>query len=712
MIRPQDGEIPIGMNPSVRDMGESFMAWLALQSDELAPFREPLPEAYEARAERVRALQRVLFDAGWARYGWPPAVGGLGGTVLHRAALIEALARTGYPPRLLLEHLEILPPALIKYGDPTLMERLLPPTLRGDILWCQGFSEPSAGSDLASLKTRAAPAGGGFRIDGHKIWTSWAKFADYCLVLARTGATEDRHRGISAFVVDLESPGVTVRAIRQANGTDELAEVFFDGVVVPEEQRVGGLHEGWNVTMEILAGERGSYGWLRQAHLLTRLEHLARTPGASENPRALGEALVHLLALRCRSREVLEILADGRQPGPESSVSKVLVIDGDRIVYEVARELLSPHLDLGTLPEAWEWQESYFYSRASGIYGGTRQIQLNVIAKLMLKTGGAAHRHQLDAEFETVRSSVVEAAEQSASARDALEGLEWWAFAAQPEGSLGRAAFTTWFEHQGDALLHGPALAGVAAAAIAEALGAAAADVTYGIGSPQVEGEVTRSLAIGWDAQSRWLALPGDDGTWLAAPATAVEATPWSAMDPAMGCRVCVVRSALRRVEVDGAAHDRALARIAAAFEILGAARALTDLVVDYTNQREQFGQPLSGFQAVQHMLSECQVDLASITSLADAALEQWCAGEGEDAARAAKARAGRAGRRIAQHSLQCCGAIAFTDEHVHHRYSRRIHTLDAVLGTMYALERELGGALVEGGIAPRCVEVWRPGSR
>jgi len=695
-------------------MGEAFVAWLGLESDKLAPFREPLPEDYERRAELIRALQRVLFDAGWARYGWPVEVGGLGGTVLHRAAMIEALARFGYPPRLLLEHLEILPPALIKYGDPTVLERLLLPTLRGDILWCQGFSEPSAGSDLASLKTRAVAVNGGFRIDGHKVWTSWAKFADYCLVLARTGTTEERHRGISAFVVDIKSPGVTVQTIRQANGTDELAEVFFDGVVVPEEQRVGGLHEGWAVTMEILAGERGSYGWMRQAQLVKRLELLARMPGASESPRALGEALVHLLALRCRSREVLEILADGRQPGPESSVSKVLVIDADRIVYEVARELLSPHLDLGTLPEAWEWQESYFYSRASGIYGGTRQIQLNVIAKLMVKTGGALHRHQADEEFETVRSSVVEAIEQSASARDALEGLDWWAFAAQPQDSLGRAAFTTWFEHQGEVLSHGPALAGVAAGAIAEALDVEAAEVAYGIGSPQVDGEAIRSLAIGWDAHSRWLVLPEDDGAWLVAPAAAVETTPWSAMDPALGCRVCVKRSTLRRVEVDAAAHDRvlALARIATAFEIRGAAGALTDLVVDYTNQREQFGQPLSGFQAIQHMLSECQVDLASITSLADAALEGWCAGAGEDAARAAKALAGRAGRRIVQHSLQCCGAIAFTDEHAHHRYSRRIHTLDAVLGSMYALERELGGALIEGGVAPRCVEVWRSGSR
>ena len=701
---------PLPPDAPLQEMGEAFQAWLDDQHDALAPFREPPPQDFEGRAERIRELQRILFDAGWARYGWSKELGGLGGTVLHRAAMIDFLSRNGYPPRYLLEHLEILPPALMKYAQPELLERLFLPTLRSDVIWCQGFSEPSAGSDLASLTTRAVRADGGYRIDGHKIWTSWAKFADHCLLLARTGTPEDRHRGISAFVVELDSPGISAQAIRQANGTDELAEVFFDDVFVPSQNLVGAESQGWAVAMEILAGERGSYGWLRHTHLLERLEHLAGMPGAADHPRALGEILAHLLSLRCRSREVMEILADGGTPGPESSVTKVLVIDADKALYDVAREVLSPSLDLGLLPESWEWQESYLYSRASGIYGGTRQIQLNVIAKLMVKTG-QAHRHQSGEESDAIRQSVAEAVAQSSTSREALEGLDWWSFAAAPAEPLGSAAFAAWFEHQGTTLGHGPALAGVTCAAAAEGLGAAPADLALAVTPARDADDAVEVHAIGWDPGTKWLAVPSGSRDWQVAAATDAVPTPWSALDPGLGFCLRVPRQAFRTVPVDEDAATRCLAlgRLGAAFEMLGAASALTNLVVDYTNQREQFGQPLSGFQAVQHMLSECQVHLASIASMADAALEQWCAGAGVEAAMAAKAQAGRAGRRVAQHSLQCFGAISFTDEHPHHRYLRRIHTLDAVLGTMYQLERELGAGLVETGTAPRCIEVWRP---
>lgn len=700
----------LGTDPALDQMGRAFQAWLNEQSDALARFRELRPPEFEARVALVRDLQRVLFDAGWARYGWPKQLGGLGGGVLHRAAMIDALARNGYPPRYILEHVEILPPALVAFARPALLERLFLPTLRGDAIWCQGFSEPSAGSDLASLRTRAERTQDGFRIDGHKIWTSWAKWADHCLVLARTGSSEERHRALSAFVVDLSTPGVNVCPIRQANGTEELAEVFFDGVLVPEENLLGEVNGGWAVALKILAGERGSYAWLRHAHLFGRLEALARFPAAAEYPRGLGEMLVRLLSLRCRSREVMEILARGEQPGPESSVSKVMVIDADNALYELAREVLSPGIDLGTLPESWEWQESYLYSRASGIYGGTRQIQLNVIGKLMIRSGGAA-RHQANDEHEGVRGSIADAAKQSATTRDALAGLDWWSFAAQPADAMGEAAFAAWFEHQGRTLARSPALAGVAATAVAAELAVEPASIACTIRRIGEDDGGLDLLVFGWDEKSEWIALEEVDGRVLAAPLSEIEVSQAHALDPELVQRARVPRAALRPVNVDRDAHERArtLARLGAAFEILGAASALTDLVVEYTNQREQFGQPLSSFQAIQHMLSECQVDLAALASLADAALEQWRAGSARELAAAAKAFAGHGGRRVAQRSLQCFGAISFTDEHPHHRYLRRIHTLDALLGTSYELERELGAALAASGRAPRGVEVWRP---
>ncbi len=700
----------IGTDPALDQMGRAFQAWLDEQSDALARFREVRPPEFDDRVALVRDLQRVLFDAGWVRYGWPKELGGLGGGVLHRAAMIDLLARNGYPPRYILEHLEILPPALAAFARPALLERLFLPTLRGDTIWCQGFSEPSAGSDLAALRTRAECVQGGFRIDGHKIWTSWAKWADHCFLLARTGPSEDRHRGLSAFVVDLSTEGINVSPIRQANGTDELAEVFFDGVFVPEENLVGEINGGWAVAMQILAGERGSYAWLRQAHLLGRLEALARFPAAAEHPRALGENLVRLLSLRCRSREVMEILARGEQPGPETSVSKVLVIDADNALYELAREVLSPGIDLGTLPESWEWQESYLYSRASGIYGGTRQIQLNVISKLMLRSGGAA-RHRTSDELEGVRSSIADAAERSAGTREALAGLDWWSYAAQPIDPIGEAAFAAWFEHQGRTLARSPALTGVAAAAVAAGLGVEPGNIVCAIQRMGEHADALELLIFGWDESSEWIAVEEADGRVLVAPLAEAEVSQAHALDLELIRRVRVPRASLQALEVDRDAHERArtLARLGAAFEILGAASALTDLVVEYTNQREQFGQPLSSFQAIQHMLSECQVDLAALASLADAALEQWRAGSARELAAAAKAFAGRGGRCVAQRSLQCFGAISFTDEHVHHRYLRRIHTREALRGTTYQLERALGAALVDSGRAPRGIEVWRP---
>ena len=193
------------------------------------PVGGPRPAAgLRPRVEAMAGLMAALFDAGWGRYGWPAEVGGLGGTMAHRAAMWEALARHGVPGMALFEHLEILAPTLVALGPRPFVAQALPAFLAGRELWAQGFSEPDAGSDLASLRTSARRDGDGFVIDGRKIWTSWARYATWCLVLARTGTREERHRGLTAFIVDLRAPGVEVSPIEQANGTDELAEVVFD----------------------------------------------------------------------------------------------------------------------------------------------------------------------------------------------------------------------------------------------------------------------------------------------------------------------------------------------------------------------------------------------------------------------------------------------------------------------------------------------------
>ena len=215
-----------GSLADIADYSAAFEAWLSTECATLPAVCEPIVD-YGQRVEAMRAFMAELFEAGWARYGWPVALGGLGGTIAHRAVMWEVAARFGVQGMALFEHLEILAPTLAVHGPSELIADLLPRFLSGRELWAQGFSEPNAGSDLANLRTTAVLDGDSYRITGQKIWTSWARYATWCLVLARTGEPGSAHRGLSAFIVDLRSPGVDVRAIEQANGTDELAEVFF-----------------------------------------------------------------------------------------------------------------------------------------------------------------------------------------------------------------------------------------------------------------------------------------------------------------------------------------------------------------------------------------------------------------------------------------------------------------------------------------------------
>ncbi|MFV0318530.1 MAG: acyl-CoA dehydrogenase family protein, partial [Microthrixaceae bacterium] len=212
--------------------------WLDDEPPALVATRQPTP-VFSERVEAMSILMAGLWDAGWSRHGWPEHLGGLGGDIWHRAAMWEALARHGVPAMAVFEHTEVLAPTLARFGPSDFVADALPAFLSGRELWAQGFSEPDAGSDLASLRTTAVRDGDEFVVNGAKVWTSWARYATWCLLLARTGSADSRHRGLTALIVDLRSPGVEVAAITQANGTDELAEVAFDDVRVPADRIVG-----------------------------------------------------------------------------------------------------------------------------------------------------------------------------------------------------------------------------------------------------------------------------------------------------------------------------------------------------------------------------------------------------------------------------------------------------------------------------------------
>jgi alkylation response protein AidB-like acyl-CoA dehydrogenase len=359
----------------------SFRQWLVENESRLP---QETSASFSARLETLCILQSELYTAGWARIGWPESVGGLGGSAVHRAVMYDELALAGFPTRSAFEHLEILAPAMLVHWDEQKFGEMLPLLLSGDELWCQGFSEPDAGSDLVSMRTTGTRDGDGYRISGTKCWTSWAAFADRCAVLVRTGTPEERHRGLSAFFVDLRSDGVEVRPIRQANGTDELAEVTFEDVWVPESDRIGEEGKGWSFALDVLSCERAAFAWLRQTRLLAVADRLAAAATPAVAP-VIGDVVLDLFALRATSAQAVLELADGRFIGPAAAPSKSLLTSAEQNLYDAAQLVLGPDLALGTdLPDVGAWQEDYLFSRAVSIYGGTRQIQYMTIARFLL----------------------------------------------------------------------------------------------------------------------------------------------------------------------------------------------------------------------------------------------------------------------------------------------------------------------------------------
>jgi alkylation response protein AidB-like acyl-CoA dehydrogenase len=378
-IRPEVGG-------RVADLGAyaaAFGEWLAANPDAVAETARPV-RPYPERATAMARLMERLYAEGWSRYGWPEQAGGFGGTILHRAAMWDALARRGVTGMALFEHLEVLAPTLVAMGPPAFVAEAFPAFLRGRELWCQGFSEPDAGSDLASLRTRAQPVSDGFVITGRKIWTSWARYATWCLLLARTGTPESRHRGLSAFIVDLRSPGVEVRAIEQANGTDELAEVAFDDVHVPSGRVVGEPGDGWAVAMHILSHERGTFAWFRHCFLYRHLRDLA-AHASSADDRALGDAVLDLAAVSATSAAGLRAHAELSPLGPRAAFTKLLLCAAEQSLNDWALAA-DPDLAAGVQDAATAWaREEYLFSRIVTVYGGTQQMQLETIAKQILR---------------------------------------------------------------------------------------------------------------------------------------------------------------------------------------------------------------------------------------------------------------------------------------------------------------------------------------
>ena len=362
-----------------------FGRWLSDHAGDLDRFRH-LPSDLDAQFVLLGELQRMLYDAGWLRWGWPEALGGLGGSSLLRGVLSEELAASGCPPPFSFGMMEVLAPAVARFA-PSIAAWGLPPLLRGEEAWCQGFSEPEAGSDLASLRLRAVDEGDHFRLTGQKVWTSWAQYATRCILLARTGTAEDGHRGITALFVDMDSSGVTVRPLRAMSGDAEFAELFFEGVRVPKDRVIGAVGGGWAVTMYVLSCERAAVAWQRQAWMHRRLGDLLGAAGPEPSGAVAGwagDTFANLYALRLASRRTFRRLDAGETPGPDSSVDKILMATAEQGLFDGALEIVPGSLLAGDDDAACSWRTDYFYSRAASIYGGTSEIQRNIVAEHLL----------------------------------------------------------------------------------------------------------------------------------------------------------------------------------------------------------------------------------------------------------------------------------------------------------------------------------------
>jgi alkylation response protein AidB-like acyl-CoA dehydrogenase len=337
----------------------------------------------------MAAWHRSLYDAGFFGMSWPTAIGGQELSTVYEVIVDEELAVAGAPPR---PSLGYLVQGILEHGSDEIRQRFLPGIVNGRDRWCQGFSEPDAGSDLAALRTRAERDGDDFVITGHKVWTSYSDDAAWCLLLARTDPGVAKHRGISAFAVPMGQPGIEQRPLRMINGvTKEFGEVLFDGARVPSGNMIGAPGEGWPLAMTVVSHERepGELGYVaRYAKVVNDLTSRVRSHPEGFRPdqvRELGWAMVEVEMLRLHVRRRLSERLDGITHGPEGSVDKLLMTWVEQSVGHAS-------LAVGGIAHGGGDDtplRTYLYSRAQSVMGGTSQIQRNLVARRILGLPGS-----------------------------------------------------------------------------------------------------------------------------------------------------------------------------------------------------------------------------------------------------------------------------------------------------------------------------------
>jgi len=374
-----------------REFAAEVRGWLAANVE--------VPPRFESIADEVafgRAWQAKLADARWVGIHWPREYGGRGASPVEVAIFNMEYARSRALQPINRVGINLAGPTLLAHGTDEQKRRWLPSILDADEIWCQLFSEPDAGSDLASLETRAVRVDDGWLVSGQKVWTSYAQFARWGICLARTDPDASKHAGISYLVVDMAAPGIEVRPLVQITGDAEFNEVFLDDVLVPDDHLVGTLHAGWSVANTTLAHERGTAFPFKEQVVhevyLDELWQLARERGVLDDvdvADALAQSFVELRVLRLHNWRTLSRLAKGIEPGPESSVTKLAWTDMTQGLSARALDVVG-----GAAPLWWAardnpgggfWQRQWLWSKAASIAGGTSEVQRTIIGERILQ---------------------------------------------------------------------------------------------------------------------------------------------------------------------------------------------------------------------------------------------------------------------------------------------------------------------------------------
>jgi alkylation response protein AidB-like acyl-CoA dehydrogenase len=385
--------VDLTLSPSEEAFRDELRGWL----EENHPGTPPADDAegFEFR----RRWQRKLHDAGWAGISWPKEYGGRGATLIEQAIFSEEMVRADAPSPANILGLAMGGPVVITHGTEEQKKRYLEPILSAEEIWCQGFSEPEAGSDLASLKTRAVKRNDEWLVTGQKVWTTYAHVAKWCMLVARTDADAPKHQGLTYFLMDMEQDGVEVKPLVQITGESEFNEIFMEEARIPEENVVGGVGNGWAVAITTLMNERAGIAFASQSLLkiqFRKLIDLARQTArngqtAAEDPETrqrMAQLWIESEILRLSGyRGLTQIMKTGI-PGPEGSLGKWQWSDVNQALTELAMEIEGPYSQLQhDSPydvHDTDWQYFFLRSRANSIEGGTTEILKNIVAERVL----------------------------------------------------------------------------------------------------------------------------------------------------------------------------------------------------------------------------------------------------------------------------------------------------------------------------------------